>query len=502
MVWNKIVMVLCVVCVISMSALGYTGVYSSSRVNTSFINTTDLEVWNNATVHGNLSVAGKLAVKELTGVNGEMIVSDVNELMLDIDAVLYLGSLNTQIYGFAYLEPYANNYGDIGASYANLDTVYTNRIAKGTTFLTVTEICTSTNGLCPSGSPIPTDVINVTLLNASIVNTTSLYSESLNLSSNQTIVFQGSTGSYTIEKRDYNIEADENINTLYFHQSEDPAFAYPYYDKGVVISHYNKDVLGSSAVFQTWDLCGTTRCSETYGFWGGVGSVNGASGNITSLTRALLGYGYFSATDRNNITIKEWHGMSSGLEATDNHYFQTAKGINANAGEGSGGTVQSSYAIFVANSNIGKTYSNWGIYVQNQTRTTRGLKNISIETAGGEHIFKGATNISNPDGRISTLNIQIPRDTANNLPVINVNNTTNTASIMNLTQNGSMEITGTFRVSKAETVNWELKAQLNTACTTTCTYACVMGFATNTGGDSIVSCTDATADKCICAGPN
>lgn len=59
------------------------------------------------------------------------------------------------------------------------------------------------------------------------------------------------------------------------------------------------------------------------------------------------------------------------------------------------------------------------------------------------------------------------------------------------------------RSSKTTDAGWAVVAGANTACNTTCTSACVVGFDQGTLGavvGSIVACTDATADQCLCAG--
>lgn len=57
---------------------------------------------------------------------------------------------------------------------------------------------------------------------------------------------------------------------------------------------------------------------------------------------------------------------------------------------------------------------------------------------------------------------------------------------------------GTFRATTND-MGWTVQAVANQACTTTCTSACVFGEDTSVLG-SFVSCSDATADRCLCAG--
>jgi len=48
---------------------------------------------------------------------------------------------------------------------------------------------------------------------------------------------------------------------------------------------------------------------------------------------------------------------------------------------------------------------------------------------------------------------------------------------------------------------WSVASGANTACNTTCTAPCVMGFDEGAAdAETIVACTDAAADKCLCAG--
>jgi len=62
--------------------------------------------------------------------------------------------------------------------------------------------------------------------------------------------------------------------------------------------------------------------------------------------------------------------------------------------------------------------------------------------------------------------------------------------------------THTLRSANAGSIGWSIVAGADTACTATCTSACVMGFADTGGVDAAVDCADATADSCLCAGPS
>ncbi len=63
---------------------------------------------------------------------------------------------------------------------------------------------------------------------------------------------------------------------------------------------------------------------------------------------------------------------------------------------------------------------------------------------------------------------------------------------------GANEIVST----RTSHLGWSVMSAANQACVTTCTYACVVGFASAVSGSDPVDCSNATADACLCAGPN
>lgn len=76
--------------------------------------------------------------------------------------------------------------------------------------------------------------------------------------------------------------------------------------------------------------------------------------------------------------------------------------------------------------------------------------------------------------------------------------------IGSITPGSNLDIVGTGpRVINANSMGWSVVTGASTACNTTCTFACVVGFDTGTVGVAlphIVGCTDASADECLCAG--
>lgn len=76
----------------------------------------------------------------------------------------------------------------------------------------------------------------------------------------------------------------------------------------------------------------------------------------------------------------------------------------------------------------------------------------------------------------------------------------NGAGVFNIDSNGPTT-TGTFISSRTTDLGWSVQSAANQACNTTCTSACVFGFNLTAGvPGTLLACTDATADVCLCAG--
>lgn len=71
-----------------------------------------------------------------------------------------------------------------------------------------------------------------------------------------------------------------------------------------------------------------------------------------------------------------------------------------------------------------------------------------------------------------------------------------------LTVDGTTTVNNTITSSRSTDLGWSVVTGANTACNTTCVNACVFGQDTDTANGPIVGCTDATADRCTCAGAN
>lgn len=76
------------------------------------------------------------------------------------------------------------------------------------------------------------------------------------------------------------------------------------------------------------------------------------------------------------------------------------------------------------------------------------------------------------------------------------------ASVLKLSNNKAAVFTGTVTSTAAADIGWNPVAAANQACNTTCaTSGCVFGFNLTAGvPGTLLACTDATADVCLCAG--
>lgn len=73
------------------------------------------------------------------------------------------------------------------------------------------------------------------------------------------------------------------------------------------------------------------------------------------------------------------------------------------------------------------------------------------------------------------------------------------ATVATFSNDKSVTLTGTLASTRTTDLGWSIVNAANQACNTTCTSACVLGFNTGALGN-LLSCSDATADSCLCAG--
>ncbi len=138
----------------------------------------------------------------------------------------------------------------------------------------------------------------------------------------------------------------------------------------------------------------------------------------------------------------------------------------------------------------------------------------STVSAGGYVAFGGSITTGGVSSGMSTIDLGL---TVNNGSTGNATSDliANGDTVANLLQvhaasdeilvKGPLATNSTIISSATATIGWSMVSVANQACNTTCTYACVIGFDTGTLGvtlPNLVACTDATADDCICAGPN
>lgn len=83
---------------------------------------------------------------------------------------------------------------------------------------------------------------------------------------------------------------------------------------------------------------------------------------------------------------------------------------------------------------------------------------------------------------------------------VNTDGGSGPVSALKIKNDKSVNLTGSLLDTATTNVGWSVVAGANTACNTTCTNACVVGFDTGLGGSDLVDCADATADRCLCAG--
>lgn len=137
----------------------------------------------------------------------------------------------------------------------------------------------------------------------------------------------------------------------------------------------------------------------------------------------------------------------------------------------------------------GRTLITSGASVRALFQAENTAANASMFTVGNYHIGF-ASGVGSAD------DIAIGRGSVGNLAFTNGGTTTNVTI-------GSSGISTNNVITSSRTTDlgWSVVAGANTACNTTCTNACVFGEDTSVIG-TVVGCTDASADLCVCAGSN
>lgn len=161
-----------------------------------------------------------------------------------------------------------------------------------------------------------------------------------------------------------------------------------------------------------------------------------------------------------------------------------------NVMNGSGGTVTDSWGIYGSTAGVtaGTLTRNWaaGFNGPVEFATNVGIGTTGI-VPGGRLIVIGAG---------TTTGIGFQTKDLSQTEKVTILDSGN-VGIGSSSPEGALNI----RLSTSN-IGWSVVAGANTACDTTCSSSCVMGFASAVTGSDPVSCTDATADNCLCAGSN
>lgn len=149
---------------------------------------------------------------------------------------------------------------------------------------------------------------------------------------------------------------------------------------------------------------------------------------------------------------------------------------------------------FIATGSAGATMQNGFIIRDNSA----GANRIFIDSGGnlgiGTNVVRnGISVIGNASiGAVANVGISGP---TNGLYV------QGNVGIATLTPSANLEVKGTFRTIGSSTSPWTVKSGANTACNTTCNLSqCAFGEDTGVIG-TLLACSDATADVCVCMGP-
>jgi hypothetical protein len=142
--------------------------------------------------------------------------------------------------------------------------------------------------------------------------------------------------------------------------------------------------------------------------------------------------------------------------------------------------------------------------VSAQTNTARGSDFQHETSADMVDGFGTALNFKIKDSAAvenEIANIVAVRDGADNSGYLGLwtKNAGSSAERVRIAKDGAVSVTQTLTSSRTTDLGWSPQSAANQACNTTCVSACVFG-ANTASGFVIVSCSDATADVCLCAG--
>lgn len=200
-----------------------------------------------------------------------------------------------------------------------------------------------------------------------------------------------------------------------------------------------------------------------------------------------------------NIFIGGDAGDSITTAASNVIIGEGANGANANnqivIGSGATSTAASQVLIGGTNSAPDNVFFGKGITHATPTATvtiqTTGGSGTDI--VGGDLIIAAGKSTGNAVSADVLIQTSTPGSTGTTLQSL--------ATRMTIAS-GDTTITTRLKSTVTDDIGWSVVAGANQAGNTTCTNACVLGFASDVTGANPVSCTDATADFALCAGNN
>lgn len=170
---------------------------------------------------------------------------------------------------------------------------------------------------------------------------------------------------------------------------------------------------------------------------------------------------------------------SSATQITNNTFTGSAGNTSGNAFSCSNNSFTTGACFSGASSSSGFTGS--GL-----------IRSVYSGTGSGEAARFSITNAS-----ASGVALRVVNDGTGNS--FQVDDATSDTSPFIVEADGDVVTGGTVTSTATSDLGWSIQSAANQACNTTCTSACVHGWDTDVT-EVAVSCSDATADKCLCAG--